>query len=104
VYDSTTYANHGTTSGSWENDGILDTLVNGVDYTLSGKSIALNQDYLYSYIFFAYTYLTGSNERESRYDIFFNAISFLINNVLLLLVFIIIAIAVIWGIKNANFE
>lgn len=59
AYDSSGNNNHGTISGAtWSNDGILVSLIEGVDYTLNTATglLTLSSDYLYSWIESSWTY------------------------------------------------
>lgn len=61
IYDSTSYANHGTTSGTWLTDGINLTLLVGRDYSILGSVMTiLNPAYLYSLMNTSYTYISES--------------------------------------------
>jgi len=64
AYDSSGNENHGTITGAtWNNDGILNTLTNGVDYTLNTATglLTLASDYLYSYVEVAWDYSGFAN-------------------------------------------
>jgi len=59
AYDSSVNANHGIIYGAaWKNDGVLLTLVNGVDYTLDTISglLTVSSNYLYSWIMTNWNY------------------------------------------------
>lgn len=62
AYDSSGNNNHGTISGAtWDNDGVLTTLVNGIDYLLNPATglLTLGADYLYSWVSVAWEYYEG---------------------------------------------
>jgi len=62
AYDSSGNGNHGTISGAiWNNDGILNTLIDGVDYTLNTASglLTMSSEYLYSWVITSWTYKEG---------------------------------------------
>ena len=60
AYDSSGNGNNATISGAtWQNDGVLNTLTSGVDYTVdlvTGLLTIINSDYLYEYLFVDYDY------------------------------------------------
>jgi hypothetical protein len=60
AYDSSGNNNHGTITGAtWQNDGVLKTLVENVDYILvpaTGVFSLLNMDYLYSWLMTSFDY------------------------------------------------
>jgi len=61
AYDSSGNSNDGTISGAtWNNDGILNTLTSGADYTLNVATgvLTLASDYLYSWIETDWEYYT----------------------------------------------
>jgi hypothetical protein len=68
AYDSSSNVNHGTISGAtWNNDGVLVTLVNGVDYTLNTASglLTLSASYLYDYVSSSWSYYENVNSNAS---------------------------------------
>lgn len=62
AYDSSGNGNNGTISGAtWDNDGINNTLISGVDYTVSGNTFTIeNEQYAWSQITAAYTFATDT--------------------------------------------
>jgi hypothetical protein len=59
AYDSSGNGNNGTILGAtWQNDGVLNTLTSGVDYTVDLVTglLTLDTDYLYEYLFVDYDY------------------------------------------------
>jgi len=82
AYDSSGNGNNGTISGaSWNNDGILVNLINGVDYTINtatGLFTIINNDYLYSWIIKSWSYdqyTTAGNSAIDGIDVLSRIIS-----------------------------
>jgi len=59
----------GITGPTWQNDGILNTLVNGVDYTLDTTTglLTLGSDYVYDYIVTSWSYY--DTEKNQDYNL-----------------------------------
>jgi hypothetical protein len=103
AYDSSGNSNHGTIVGAiWNNDGVLRTLTNGVDYTLNTASglLTMSSEYLYSWATTTWTYTgfaSGSvnTMRENFVEGIDNVTGFIPVIFTILIVIIIISIFVV---------
>lgn len=77
AYDSSGNANNGTISGAtWDNDGVLVSLVNGVDYTLNTATglLVLSSEYLYDWVMSSWSYYNDNNSGRSLFNNFINGL------------------------------